>query len=58
MEVRDGISENSFLIGCFCGYDKFEDIKFIFNILWMKFVFDGIVNKVGFVVNFFRGNLK
>ncbi|XP_008536249.2 tolloid-like protein 1 isoform X1 [Equus przewalskii] len=54
LEVRDGTSENSPLIGRFCGYDKPEDIKSTSNTLWMKFVSDGTVNKAGFAANFFR----
>lgn len=55
LEVRDGLSESSFLIGRFCGYDKPEDIRSTSNTLWMKFVSDGTVNKAGFAANFFKG---
>lgn len=55
LEVRDGISENSPLLGRFCGYDKPDDIKTSSNHLWMKFVSDGSVNKAGFAANFFKG---
>ncbi|KAG8134960.1 hypothetical protein E2320_008025, partial [Naja naja] len=41
LEVRDGLSESSPLIGHFCGYDKPEDIRSTSNTLWMKFVSDG-----------------
>ncbi|XP_021025680.1 tolloid-like protein 1 [Mus caroli] len=54
LEVRDGASENSPLIGRFCGYDKPEDIRSTSNTLWMKFVSDGTVNKAGFAANFFK----
>uniref|UniRef100_A0A669F2C2 Metalloendopeptidase n=1 Tax=Oreochromis niloticus TaxID=8128 RepID=A0A669F2C2_ORENI len=54
LEVRDGISENSPLLGRFCGYDKPDDIKTSSNHLWMKFVSDGSVNKAGFAANFFK----
>uniref|UniRef100_A0A4W3GLI9 Metalloendopeptidase n=1 Tax=Callorhinchus milii TaxID=7868 RepID=A0A4W3GLI9_CALMI len=54
LEVRDGSSENSPMIGRFCGYDKPEDIKSTSNTLWMKFVSDGTVNKAGFAANFFK----
>lgn len=57
LEVRDGTSENSPLIGRFCGYDKPEDIRSTSNTLWMKFVSDGTVNKAGFAANFFKGDL-
>lgn len=55
LEVRDGLSENSPLLGRFCGYDKPDDIKTSSNHLWMKFVSDGSVNKAGFAANFFKG---
>lgn len=55
LEVRDGNSENSPLLGRFCGYDKPDDIKTSSNHLWMKFVSDGSVNKAGFAANFFKG---
>uniref|UniRef100_G1TEH0 Metalloendopeptidase n=1 Tax=Oryctolagus cuniculus TaxID=9986 RepID=G1TEH0_RABIT len=54
LEVRDGTSENSPLIGRFCGYDKPEDIRSTSNTLWMKFVSDATVNKAGFAANFFK----
>ncbi|XP_053451573.1 LOW QUALITY PROTEIN: tolloid-like protein 1 [Nycticebus coucang] len=54
LEVRDGTSENSPLIGRFCGYDKPEDVRSTSNILWMKFVSDGTMNKAGFAANFFE----
>ncbi|KAL2098307.1 hypothetical protein ACEWY4_007514 [Coilia grayii] len=54
LEVRDGLSESSPLIGRFCGYDKPEDIRSTSNLLWMKFVSDGTVNKAGFAANFFK----
>ncbi|KAM4579034.1 bone morphogenetic protein 1a isoform 1-T1 [Fundulus diaphanus] len=54
LEVRDGLSENSPLLGRFCGYDKPDDIKTSSNHLWMKFVSDGSVNKAGFAANFFK----
>ncbi|CAB1318410.1 unnamed protein product [Coregonus sp. 'balchen'] len=55
LEVRSGNSESSPLLGCFCGYDKPDDIKTSSNQVWMKFVSDGSVNKAGFAANFFRG---
>lgn len=55
LEIRDGMNENSPLIGHFCGYDKPEDIRSTSNTLWMKFVSDGTVNKAGFAANFFKG---
>nr|XP_023655191.1 tolloid-like protein 1 [Paramormyrops kingsleyae] len=54
LEVRDGRSENSPLIGRFCGYDKPQDICSTSNHLWMKFVSDGTVNKAGFAANFLK----
>lgn len=55
VEVRDGSSESSPLLGHFCGYDKPDDIKSSSNQLWLKFVSDGSVNKAGFAANFFKG---
>ncbi|XP_034566354.1 bone morphogenetic protein 1-like isoform X2 [Notolabrus celidotus] len=54
VEVRDGSSESSPLLGRFCGYDKPDDIKSSSNQLWLKFVSDGSVNKAGFAANFFK----
>lgn len=55
VEVRDGSSESSPLLGHFCGYDKPNDMKSSSNQLWLKFVSDGSVNKAGFAANFFKG---
>uniref|UniRef100_A0A8C7UD86 Metalloendopeptidase n=1 Tax=Oncorhynchus mykiss TaxID=8022 RepID=A0A8C7UD86_ONCMY len=54
LEVRDGNSESSPLLGRFCGHDKPDDIKTSSNQLWMKFVSDGSVNKAGFAATFFK----
>ncbi|XP_029370992.1 bone morphogenetic protein 1-like isoform X2 [Echeneis naucrates] len=54
VEVRDGGSESSPLLGHFCGYDKPDDIKTSSNQLFLKFVSDGSVNKAGFAANFFK----
>ncbi|XP_022059555.2 bone morphogenetic protein 1-like isoform X1 [Acanthochromis polyacanthus] len=54
VEVRDGGSESSPLLGRFCGYDKPDDIKSSSNQLWLKFASDGSVNKAGFSANFFK----
>uniref|UniRef100_A0A3B4A878 CUB domain-containing protein n=1 Tax=Periophthalmus magnuspinnatus TaxID=409849 RepID=A0A3B4A878_9GOBI len=54
VELRDGASEESPLIGHFCGYEKPDDIKSSSNKLWLKFVSDGSVNKAGFSANFFK----
>uniref|UniRef100_A0A8C5HBT0 Metalloendopeptidase n=1 Tax=Gouania willdenowi TaxID=441366 RepID=A0A8C5HBT0_GOUWI len=53
VEVRDGSSESSPLLGRFCGYEKPDGIKSSSNQLWLKFVSDGSVNKAGFSANFF-----
>lgn len=55
LEVRDGHSETSTLIGRYCGYEKPDDIKSTSSRLWLKFVSDGSINKAGFAVNFFKG---
>lgn len=54
VEVRDGGSESSPLLGRFCGFDKPNDIKSSSNQLWLKFTSDGSVNKAGFAANFFK----
>ncbi|KAA0704371.1 Bone morphogenetic protein 1 [Triplophysa tibetana] len=54
LDVRDGDSESSPLLGRFCGYEKPGDIKSSSNQLWIKFVSDGSVNKAGFSANFFK----
>ncbi|KAG7512160.1 bone morphogenetic protein 1-like isoform X1 [Solea senegalensis] len=54
VELRDGSSENSPLLGRFCGYDKPDDVKSSSNHLWLKFVSDRSVNKAGFAANFFK----
>ncbi|XP_057177472.1 bone morphogenetic protein 1b isoform X1 [Triplophysa rosa] len=54
LDVRDGDSESSPLLGRFCGYEKPDDIKSSSNQLWIKFVSDGSVNKAGFSANFFK----
>lgn len=58
VEVRDGGSDSSLLLGRFCGYKKPGDIKSSSNRLWLKFVSDGSVNKAGFSANFFKGQRK
>lgn len=55
LEIRDGPTEDSPLIGHFCGYEKPEDIKSSSNKVWMKFASDGSINKAGFAANFFKG---
>ncbi|XP_025773583.1 tolloid-like protein 2 [Puma concolor] len=54
LEIRDGPTEESALIGHFCGYEKPEDVKSSSNRMWMKFVSDGSINKAGFAANFFK----
>uniref|UniRef100_A0A8C5K7S6 Metalloendopeptidase n=1 Tax=Jaculus jaculus TaxID=51337 RepID=A0A8C5K7S6_JACJA len=54
LEIRDGSTEESALIGHFCGYEKPEAVKSSANKLWVKFVSDGSINKAGFVANFFK----
>ncbi|KAK2093793.1 Bone morphogenetic protein 1 [Saguinus oedipus] len=54
LEVRDGHSESSPLIGRYCGYEKPDDVKSSSSRLWLKFVSDGSINKAGFAVNFFK----
>uniref|UniRef100_A0A8C3PZC6 Metalloendopeptidase n=1 Tax=Chrysolophus pictus TaxID=9089 RepID=A0A8C3PZC6_CHRPC len=54
LEIRDGLTENSPLIGQFCGYEKPEDIKSSSNKIWMKFASDATISKAGFAANFFK----
>ncbi|CAO2585471.1 Tolloid-like protein 2 [Lemmus lemmus] len=54
LEIRDGPTEESALIGHFCGYEKPEAVKSSANRLWVKFVSDGSINKAGFAANFFK----
>ncbi|KAG9485101.1 hypothetical protein GDO78_008281 [Eleutherodactylus coqui] len=54
LQIRDGPSEDSQLIGQFCGYEKPDDIKSTSNTLWIKFYSDSSVNKAGFAANFFK----
>ncbi|XDB56633.1 hypothetical protein AB1E18_010097 [Capra hircus] len=36
LEIRDGFTEDSALIGHFCGYEKPDDVKSSSNRMWMK----------------------
>ncbi|XP_068113667.1 tolloid-like protein 2 isoform X1 [Hyperolius riggenbachi] len=54
LQIRDGPSEDSPLIGQFCGYEKPDDIKSTSNTLWIKFYSDSTNNKAGFSANFFK----
>ncbi|XP_044134960.1 bone morphogenetic protein 1 [Bufo gargarizans] len=54
LEIRDGDSETSPLIGRFCGYDKPEDFKSSGNKLFIRFVSDGSINKAGFSLHYFK----
>ncbi|XP_068544100.1 tolloid-like protein 2 isoform X6 [Anas acuta] len=54
LEIRDGLTEYSPLIGQFCGYEKPADIKSSSNKVWMKFTSDATINKAGFAANFFK----
>ncbi|EGV99262.1 Tolloid-like protein 2 [Cricetulus griseus] len=54
LEIRDGSTEESALIGHFCGYEKPEAVKSSANRLWVKFVSDGSINKAGFAASFFK----
>ncbi|XP_076875977.1 bone morphogenetic protein 1b isoform X2 [Brachyhypopomus gauderio] len=54
VEVRDGSTQTSPLLGRFCGNQKPDDIKSSSNHLWLMFVSDGSVNKAGFAASFFK----
>ncbi|XP_034943059.1 tolloid-like protein 2 [Chelonus insularis] len=48
VEVRDGHSSDSPLIGLYCGYKAPPDLRSTGNKLFVKFVSDGSVQKAGF----------
>lgn len=54
VEVRDGLSMDSPLIGVFCGYKIPPDIRSSSNYLLIKFVSDGSVQKAGFSATFIK----
>ena len=55
VEVRDGLLQDSPLIGTYCGYKIPRDIRSTGNYLFVKFVSDGSVQKVGFSAKFMKG---
>jgi tolkin protein len=55
LEVRDGLLADSPLIGIYCGYKIPGDIHSTSNHLFVKFVSDGSVQKVGFSAKFMKG---
>ncbi|XP_059152837.1 tolloid-like protein 1 isoform X2 [Physella acuta] len=56
LEIRDGPTEVSPLIGNFCGYKIPEDIKSTGRHMYVKFVSDGSVQKQGFSATFVKEN--
>lgn len=54
VEVRDGDSQDSRLIGVFCGYKIPPDMRSSSNKLFVKFVSDGSVQKAGFSATFMK----
>ncbi|XP_066581573.1 protein tolkin [Prorops nasuta] len=54
VEVRDGHSPDSPLVGVYCGYKIPPDIKSTGNKLLVKFVSDGSVQKAGFSATFMK----
>ncbi|KAJ6216814.1 hypothetical protein RDWZM_007971 [Blomia tropicalis] len=54
LEIRDGHSGNSPLIGKYCGHKIPDDIRSNSNHLYVKFVSDGSVNKAGFSASFIK----
>jgi tolkin len=54
VEVRDGDSNDSRLIGVFCGYKIPPDMRSSSNKLFVKFVSDGSVQKAGFSATFMK----
>ncbi|CAO1402934.1 unnamed protein product [Diamesa serratosioi] len=54
VEVRDGDTQDSRLIGVFCGYKIPPDMRSSSNKLFVKFVSDGSVQKAGFSATFMK----
>lgn len=54
VEIRDGVSPDSRLIGIFCGYKIPPDIRSTSNKLFVKFLSDGSVQKAGFSATFMK----
>jgi tolkin protein len=54
VEVRDGLFQDSPLIGTYCGYKIPRDIRSTSNHLFVKFVSDSTVQKVGFSAKFMK----
>ncbi|XP_037045819.1 tolloid-like protein 1 [Bradysia coprophila] len=54
LEVRDGHSADSKLIGVFCGYEIPPDMRSTTNKMFVKFVSDGSVQKAGFSATFMK----
>ncbi|XP_055631741.1 tolloid-like protein 1 [Toxorhynchites rutilus septentrionalis] len=54
VEVRDGDSADSRLIGVFCGYKTPPDMRSSSNKMFVKFVSDGSVQKAGFLATFVK----
>ena len=57
LEIRDGPDPTSKELGRFCGYKIPEDVKSTGNTLYVKFVSDGSVQKLGFAASFVKGSL-
>lgn len=55
MQVFDGHSVDSPLLGRFCGYKTPNDIRSTGSHLLVKFVSDGSVQKAGFSAAFMKG---
>ncbi|XP_058467763.1 protein tolkin-like [Malaya genurostris] len=54
VEVRDGDSAESRVIGVFCGYKIPPDMRSTTNKMFVKFVSDGSVQKAGFSATFMK----
>ncbi|CAL8138529.1 unnamed protein product [Orchesella dallaii] len=52
LEVRDGISQNSTLMGTYCGYYPPTPLTSTENQLWVRFISDGSVQKAGFSASY------
>jgi tolkin protein len=54
LEIRDGITPNSTLIGTYCGYYPPSPLTSSSNTLWVRFVSDGSVQKAGFSASYLK----
>lgn len=56
VEIRDGSEVHSPLLARLCGYKLPEDVRSSSNRMFVRFVSDSSVLKMGFSANFISGN--